>query len=197
MDKEFLKSIAVLVLAMILLVSAVVAWFGINRETDIVSFLISVETEKGDVHIDGIVDRNFVLPCATKMKDQTISTQDFSKALYFETFKIKVNSNVKKVTASVDESNADLHYYIVTDYADTYNALNYATLIKNNEDKIDQNPVIDFTGSQIVNGVYEKTVAVVFWADYTDAVKNEIINNKKMNFEATVVFEASEFNEAN
>lgn len=185
--REFIKSAAVLVLALILLVTAVVAWFANRSTSEISDFPISIETDDGGVYLGDsvVIKRSVVLPCATKFDE--IESSDFSKAIYIETFEIKANTDVKKAEITVTtEDSPNLHYYIIANYNPDRD---YAAEIKEFTEDVDIKCNIGFGSNDVINNQYQRTVAVVFWADY-NAETEAAIKSGKLDLSATVKFTA-------
>ncbi|MBE6574183.1 MAG: hypothetical protein E7652_07305 [Ruminococcaceae bacterium] len=192
--KEFIKSAAVLVLALILLITAVVAWFTNKTTADISDFSLSIQSEDGGIYLgDGVaIERSLVLPCATKVvnNDGSISYNDFAKAMYVETFKVKASENVikAKVSVALPSSVTDLHYYIEPYYDNNDSNYLLAEWIIDEQD-YDNDLVINFAAGGAA--AYERTIAVVFWAEYTDSTSTAI-KNGNMTFDAQVSFSVVE-----
>ena len=192
LKKEFIKSTAILVLALVLLVTAVVAWFSDSQSADIGDFLLSIETEDGGIFLgdDVAVERDVVLPCATKVDDSAISVSDFSKAIYVETFDINASNSVNNAVISVTSDESDIHYYIDGLYDSNDTPMSLAQTIKNDTAEVHRNKdfEIDFTESDQPR---TRKIAVVFWGNYTDS-SSAAIKNGNMSFEALVKFSVKE-----
>ncbi|MBQ4560886.1 MAG: hypothetical protein IJA55_00975 [Clostridia bacterium] len=167
---EIIKSGAILLLAVVLLVSAVFAWFGDEDVATISPMYISIQTEEGEPELgqDIITDKSVILPAATKLGDSEISVSDFSKAI--RVMPLEVESpmpNDVSITIGVPRG---LHYYIDTDYVKgedtnlTYSQTindNYTSGLGNNTNKL-----LKYTADDKVGNLYKHDVAIVFWADY-------------------------------
>lgn len=195
---EFIKSGAILLLAVILLVSAVLAWFGDEATTSIAPFYLAIKSEDNGTELgqDIVTEKSVVLPSATKLGDPEISVSDFSKAI--KVMPLEVESPMpNNVSISITVPKG-LHYYIDTDYVKgTDTDLSYAQIINDNHkaststDETVEPPVsgndedVELVyveaDHDTVNNVYKHMVAIVFWADYHHTTDNgktygEIIN---------------------
>lgn len=196
LKKEFIKSAAVLILALVLLVTAVVAWFTFVDTSQVSDFAITIETEDGGVYLgdDVAIERDIVLPAATKIDDTSISKEDFAKVMYIETFQIIASSDVTKAAVTVTEEYDDLHYYIDGNYSANDTALTLAGNIKEDftEDR-DKDLSITFSAGDAGESGYERTVAVVFWADFNTDTEAAIKSENGLIFEGvTIAFSALE-----
>ena len=189
--REFIKSAAVMLLALTVLISAVFAWFAVSNTSDISQFALRIETDDGGVYLgdDVAVSRSIVLPCATKFDDPTISSADLAKAVYIETFDIKAAQDVKKAEITVTTEDEDLHYYIVGNYNTDKTPEYLADEIQEFPEDVDLKCTIGFAQTELNGGQYERTVAVIFWAEYNDTTVSAI-KNGSLNFNAVVKFTA-------
>jgi len=198
LKREFIKSAATLILALILLVTAVVAWFSISTITKVSNFVLSVQTEDGGIYLADTVavKSSFVLPCATKHEDDTISANDLSQAIHVETFDIMISSDVKKFTVSVtpSEDSKNLHFYIDGNYTNIDSVSSLATEIKEFPEDVDADMTYTTSNQQATEGYYKRTVAVVFWAEYNDETEAELMVEEisKLEFSALVEFSDDE-----
>lgn len=176
---EFVKSFALLLLALTLLVTAVLAWFKTGDMPTIEPFLLSINSEDLGLSFgNGELSESRViyLPAATKNTDETISSSDLAKVLRVETFEVNASEKVS-LTVKIENISEGLNYYIDTEYnSSTSTASSYAEIIKNSPTSC--NTPMDFTytdedivedgESEDADAKYMHTFAVVFWADYTD-----------------------------
>ena len=179
--KELIKSGAILLLALVLLLSAAFAWFGDDSDVSIEPFLISIKTEGGDVVLDESLNarRELVLPAATKLSDESISYVDFSNVLKIMPLEV-ITPTAPGVVITIDPA-PGLHYYIDTEYIEpvddvitetTDTELKYATIIKNNltaETNTNDTSATFYYDPEDYDEaekVYKQMVAVVYWADY-------------------------------
>ncbi len=176
---EFIKSGAILLLAIVLLITVVFAWFGDETNVSIDPFYLSIKSEQDGTELgqDIVTEKSVILPAATKLGDSDISVADFSKAI--RVMPLEVESPMSNnVSISIKVPNG-LHYYIDTDYvAGTDTNLNYSQIINDNhgnntgndEDAILVYDPVNDRHEQTVNDVttvvYKHMVAIVFWADY-------------------------------
>jgi len=169
---EFIKSGAILLLAVVLLVSAVFAWFGNYTNVKVASFYLSVKSENEGTELgqDIVTEKSVVLPAATKLGDTEISVTDFSKAIRVMPLEVESPmSNNVSIEITVPEG---LHYYIDTDYVKGEDTdIGYAQIITDNhtaQKGNDSNVELVYTDSDYYQptNVYKHMVAIVFWADY-------------------------------
>lgn len=169
---EFIKSGAILLLAIVLLVSAVLAWFGDETNVSIAPFYLSVKSEQDGTELGQniVTDKSVILPSATKLGDSEISVSDFSKAI--RVMPLEVESPLpNNVSISIDVPDG-LHYYIDTDYvAVTDTNLAYSQRINGNHtvgSGNDEDTILVYAPTDYFEegNVYKHMVAIVFWADY-------------------------------
>ncbi|MBR6513220.1 MAG: hypothetical protein IKT46_00150 [Clostridia bacterium] len=167
---EFIKSGAILLLAIVLLITAVFAWFGDDTAVSVDPFYISVKSEQDGTELgqDIVTDKSVILPSATKLGDDEISVNDFSKAI--RVMPLEVESPLpNNVSISITVPKG-LHYYIDTDYvAGTDTNLAYSQTINNNHTAgsgNDKDAVLIYTSDDFKGSVYKHMVAIIFWADY-------------------------------
>lgn len=199
---EFIKSGAVLLLALILLISAVFAWFGDEQSVDIEPFTISFDSPdlNDELGSEVVTDKSVYLPCATKLGDASISDRDFANAIRI--MPLKVESTVSNdVEIAIETIDAGLHFYIdVNRYY--YNedgervektSFDYAKAIiaDSNKSVDDETRIIDkpvtmkYDLTQVEgsdgtlkdrdlddDGRYRHWVTVIYWADYDYKLKN-------------------------
>lgn len=193
LKKEFIKSGAILLLAVILLVSAVLAWFADNKSTDVAAFYLSVKNEQGEMELGQNIKtpNSIVLPCATKIDDPEMSVTAVSKALKVIPLDVE-SSKFENVEIVVKVPNG-IHFYIDLDYdAGDDTAVKYADSIIGGLDNDPSKKELEYvaTDYDTVNKVYRHMVAIVFWADYDTlggsieglAVGEEIRFNANMSF---------------
>ena len=183
---EFIKSAAMLLLAVILLVGAVFAWFGQKELSEIGSITLSIESPNSGLYLgdDVAIKESIVLPCATRLdRTDVISADDFSKALYMLTYPVHSPSPVSaEVKVELDDSVTGFHYYIDSDHKNE-TVGSYAESIYEKEVDYDTKATFTFTESDLKTGSegsseeYVRKVAVVFWADYPLDGNGELVVN--------------------
>lgn len=187
---EIIKSGAVLLLAVILLISAVFAWFGGDENPTIEPFLIRIKDDNDSFELgsDIVTDKLVVLPCATILGDSTISVNDFSKAI--KVMPLEVESPMPNDVSITIETVPGLHFYIDINYdKNNDNALSYAQTItdnfingQGNDTSIDMQYKLPDDYIEEDN-LYRHWVAIVYWADYDHEMDDgsligDIINNE-------------------
>lgn len=198
---EFVKSGAVLLLSVILLLSVVVAWFSEDEPAFIEPFGVSIQTgEDGyELGLDIITEKEIILPSATVLGDATISELDFSKSIYIMTPNV-ASPQLKTVNIDIDTA-PGLHYYIDLNYgannADN-KALYYATEIYNNfmankdlaepDYCYDKDTTLDFNQNEYnsKDEEYQHRIAIVLWADYDFVMEDGRTIGQTINEEGTV-----------
>ena len=173
LKKEFIKSGAMLLLAVVLLVTAVLAWFGDSEGVSIEPFLLSIDSEIDGVRLDEdtVANKVVILPAATKLGDPTISEADFAKVIKIVPYEVKSGkSGSVAVNLTLEEG---LNCYIDTEYKASDNKeLEYSDIIFEDPPVLDENNGITatFTYNDLdydeEKKEYNRMVALVFWADY-------------------------------
>lgn len=179
---EFIKSAAVFLLAMVMLVSMVLAWLETYSNVIIDPFTISIRGGNGEEFgSDVVTDRLVILPSATILGDPDISVVDFSNSI--KVMPLEVESSAPNDISIEILTAPGLHFFIDTNYdKDEDSALTYAQTIMDNfyagsgndlsiPMQYDLTPVTDKDGTphpkdQDSDGFYRHWVAVVYWADY-------------------------------
>ncbi len=186
---EFIKSAALLLLAIVLLVSVAFAWFRtIDENASVLTIALSVTSPEGDkigIGSDVSIARNIVLPCATKLTDSTISAEDFSRAVVVEVYTVTPSVAASlSVSVTPETGSEGLHYY-VCNYNDQTSTYSIAESIKIGEVTYDEEKVLS-----IPKG--DSKIAVVYWAEYNDAFESAVNGSKKIEYKAVVNFDATE-----
>lgn len=190
--KEIIKSAALLLLAVILLVSVALAWFRSAEDATIEPFMVRIKNNLNESELgsDIVAERVIVLPCATILGDPSISVSDFSKAV--KVMNLQVESPLPNDVGINIETVPGLHFYIDTDYysnneitnedGTTKTVLDYAGIIMENYNNGSGNNIsktMSFDLTEVTDpdgtvrardleddGKYRHWVSVVYWADY-------------------------------
>ena len=189
LKKEFIKSGAMLLLAVVLLVTAVLAWFGDSEDVSIEPFLLSINSETDGIVLDEetIKDNIIILPAATDIDDDSISSEDLSKVIKVIPLQV-ISSDAEYVEISL-MTEAGLHYYIDAEYnGKTYEVLDYATAIKAKTAN-DKPATFKYEEGDLdsTDNMKKRWVMIVFWADYemhgeTIRSDGEVNLNARMRF---------------
>ena len=174
---EFIRSGAVLLLALILLIGAVLAWFGDYQGASIGPFLLAIQSPEGAIDLgnDVTLERNIVIPAATKVDDDSISAEDLSLVIKVEKYTIYAREALSLyVKVEPHEDVEGLHYYIdAEEDDDTDTELTYATAIKNATVKPDSEANVTLTDNDAQETVigsatytYKREIYIIYWADY-------------------------------
>lgn len=185
---EFIKSAAMLLLAVVLLISVAFAWFKSAPETtNVLDITLSVTSPEGE-HIglgtDVTVARSIVLPCATKFMDQDISSTDFSRAIVVEVYTLEPSVAAKvSVSVTPDSASSGLHYYVCS-YTEGTDETSIAQALYDGAE-------YDKT-TQLSIPTGESKIAVVYWAEYNEAFESAVTGTGKMvEYKAVVKFDAA------
>lgn len=188
----FVKSFAVLLLAVVLLITSVFAWFTSGSSATATGMSISVvtpETVRVSDYGSLTITEQLYLPAATKANE--VLQADLAKVILVRQYTI--TSSAASVTLNIPSSDitSGLHYHIDTSYdggsGDTPDS--YAEVIKS-----DPSTVVADTGSGVVIDLTDSgssstaTIAIVFWADYDSAWNNNSTGSK--NYSISLSFEA-------
>ncbi len=170
---EFIKSGAILLLALVLLVSAVLAWFGDFSSVTVASMYVSIKTDDTGAELgqDIVTEKSVILPSATKLGDKEISVSDFSKAI--RVMPLEVESPMPNDVSITIEVPEGLHYYIDTDYVKNVDTdMAYSQTINDNHTEgtgtpgNDEDVILKYTEDDKVGSLYKHMVAIIFWADF-------------------------------
>ena len=174
---EFVKSTVILLLAVVLLVSAVFAWFMDSNIARGTGMSVNLVSSSGGIAIESSVTlkETIYVPAATKWNEVTVS--DLSKVLYIREYPLTspVDEGVT-ITVTLPAGATGVHFYIDTCCDSNDSAYNYAVRIKNTHSLVDvATKTLDPSELTYNSGseLYSGKVAVVFYVDYTSAFENE------------------------
>ncbi len=196
LKKEFIKSGAMLLLAIVLLVTAVLAWFGDTENASIEPFALAIDSNMEGVRLDEdtVADKVVILPAATKLSDESISASDLAKVIKIVPYRVISD---KSGSADIElELEKGLYCYIDTEYEPGENLeKKYADVIHTNKNTI---PMPDDNNKMYANfsyknedldsetGEYIHTVGLIFWADYDATIETIKEGQIELNVQLTV-----------
>jgi len=196
-------SASMLILAVALLFTAVLAWFVNNDRAKGEGVELGIQNSGDTVFVDEGVTLNetVVIPAATKPSD--VSVSDLGKVLFIKKYTV-CSKGVHDISATVTDISAKygnngttvqdhgLHYMFLTSPQPETNKTFFAEYLKNTDNaaSLDRGFTLPSSGMTPSGDIYTGTITVIFYADYIK-VGPLILSGNEINYSAKINFSAA------
>ena len=162
---RLVRSGLILLLASVLLVSAVLAWFV---DTDIATgegMGVNVNNSGGSVYVDAGVTLNemVLIPAATKPDDAGVSGADLGKVIFIKRYNVRSKDGADVDATVTLPAGSRLHYLFLESNQPVTDSAYYGTYLKGHLADKDQPYVLDIADNQTMG-----SVVIIFYADFND-----------------------------
>lgn len=196
-------SASMLILAVTLLFTAVLAWFVNNDSATGKGMNFRVDNSSSNVYVDSGVTLNEDVVILAATKPSEVSASDLGKVLFIKKYTV-CSKGVHDISATVTDISAKygnngttvqdhgLHYMFLASPQPETNKTFFAEYLKNTDNaaSLDSGFILP-SGSMTQSGdIYTGTITVIFYADYTK-VGSRISSGNEINYSAKIKFSAA------